>query len=48
MAGTGARFAHLLDAAAMEARRWNNDGHTEDVATCGGVSPEGDVHVKSA
>ena len=33
LAGTGARFAVLFDAAGHEVRHWNNDGVLEDVAT---------------
>jgi trans-2,3-dihydro-3-hydroxyanthranilate isomerase len=33
LAGLGAQFAYVLDAAAMEGRHWNNDGVLEDVAT---------------
>ncbi|GAA3831018.1 PhzF family phenazine biosynthesis protein [Streptomyces phyllanthi] len=35
--GLGARFAYLLDATTLEARHWNNDGLTEDVATGSGA-----------
>jgi trans-2,3-dihydro-3-hydroxyanthranilate isomerase len=37
MAGIGAQFAYLLDAAALEGRHWNNDGVVEDVATGSGA-----------
>jgi trans-2,3-dihydro-3-hydroxyanthranilate isomerase len=33
LAGHGAEFAYVLDAAAPEGRHWNNDGILEDVAT---------------
>jgi trans-2,3-dihydro-3-hydroxyanthranilate isomerase len=33
LAGLGAEFAYLLDAAGLEGRHWNNDGIIEDVAT---------------
>ena len=33
LAGLGAQFAYLLDAAGMEGRHWTNDGRVEDVAT---------------
>ncbi|SDZ33915.1 phenazine biosynthesis protein PhzF family [Amycolatopsis xylanica] len=33
LAGLGAQFAYVLDAAAVEGRHWNNDGVLEDVAT---------------
>lgn len=33
LAGVGAQFAYVLDAAAFEGRHWNNDGLVEDVAT---------------
>ncbi len=35
--GLGAQFAYLLDARALEARHWNNDGVVEDVATGSGA-----------
>jgi PhzF family phenazine biosynthesis protein len=37
LAALGAQFAYLLDASALEARHWNNDGLTEDVATGSGA-----------
>ncbi|WP_405486876.1 PhzF family phenazine biosynthesis protein [Streptomyces sp. NBC_00096] len=37
LARLGARFAYLLDAAALEGRHWNNDGIVEDVATGSGA-----------
>lgn len=37
LAALGAQFAYLLDATALEARHWNNDGLTEDVATGSGA-----------
>jgi PhzF family phenazine biosynthesis protein len=37
LAGLGAQFAYLLDASALEARHWNNDGVVEDVATGSGA-----------
>ncbi|MFE7402964.1 PhzF family phenazine biosynthesis protein [Streptomyces sp. NPDC057557] len=37
LAGLGAQFAYVLDATALEARHWNNDGLTEDVATGSGA-----------
>ncbi|WP_460070422.1 PhzF family phenazine biosynthesis protein [Streptomyces sp. YKOK-I1] len=37
LTGLGARFAYVLDATGMEARHWNNDGLTEDVATGSGA-----------
>jgi trans-2,3-dihydro-3-hydroxyanthranilate isomerase len=37
LAGLGAQFAYLLDAAALEGRHWNNDGLVEDVATGSGA-----------
>ncbi|MBT2449283.1 PhzF family phenazine biosynthesis protein [Streptomyces sp. ISL-43] len=37
LARLGAQFAYLLDAAAMEGRHWDNDGHLEDVATGSGA-----------
>lgn len=33
LAGYGAQFVYVLDAAALEGRHWNNDGLLEDVAT---------------
>jgi PhzF family phenazine biosynthesis protein len=33
LAGAGAEYAYLLDAAAGEGRHWNNDGVVEDAAT---------------
>lgn len=33
LAGAGAQYAYLLDAAAGEGRHWNNDGVVEDAAT---------------
>ncbi|MGW3285184.1 PhzF family phenazine biosynthesis protein [Streptomyces sp. NPDC001002] len=33
LARSGAQFAYLLDADALEGRHWNNDGVVEDVAT---------------
>lgn len=37
LATMNAQFAYLLDAGRMEARHWNNDGVTEDVATGSGA-----------
>lgn len=37
LAALGAQFAYLLDASALEARHWNNDGVVEDVATGSGA-----------
>lgn len=37
LAALGARFAYLLDAAALEGRHWNNDGVLEDVDTGSGA-----------
>lgn len=37
LAGLGAQFAYLVDAAKLEARHWNNDGIVEDVATGSGA-----------
>ncbi|MGW1616660.1 PhzF family phenazine biosynthesis protein [Streptomyces sp. NPDC002285] len=37
LADLGAQFAYVLDATALEARHWNNDGLTEDVATGSGA-----------
>jgi PhzF family phenazine biosynthesis protein len=37
LAGLGAQYAYLLDPTTMEARHWNNDGITEDVATGSGA-----------
>jgi len=37
LADLGAQFAYVLDATGLEARHWNNDGLTEDVATGSGA-----------
>ncbi|MFI1048915.1 PhzF family phenazine biosynthesis protein [Streptomyces griseoruber] len=37
LAALGARFAYVLDVTGLEARHWNNDGLTEDVATGSGA-----------
>lgn len=37
LAALGAQFAYVLDVAGLEARHWNNDGLTEDVATGSGA-----------